>query len=36
MENGKQQTGNRKLVNSPVFHFRFSVSCFSFSSMGSS
>jgi hypothetical protein len=32
MENWKQETGNWKLINWPVFHFPFSVSCFSFSS----
>jgi hypothetical protein len=30
MENRKQETGNWKLINWPVFHFRFSVSCSSF------
>jgi putative MFS transporter len=30
MENRKPETGNWKLINWPVFHFRFSVSCFSF------
>ena len=28
MENRKQETPNWKLVNWPVLHFRFSVSCF--------
>jgi hypothetical protein len=32
MENRKQETGNGKLINWPVFHLRFSVSCFSFPS----
>src|SRR5437867_10393296 len=32
MKNRKQETGNGKLVNYPGFHFRFPVSCFSFSS----
>ncbi len=30
MENTKQETGNWKLANVPVFHFRFSVSGFPF------
>ena len=30
MENRKPETGNRKLVNLPVFHLRFPVSCFPF------
>jgi hypothetical protein len=29
MENRKQETGNGKLIDWPVFHFRFSVSRFS-------
>jgi membrane-bound lytic murein transglycosylase A len=31
MEDRKPETGTRKLVNLPVLHFRFSVSCFAFS-----
>ncbi len=30
MENRKQETGNWKLVNVPVFHLRFSVFYFPF------
>jgi len=30
MENWRQETADWELVNLPVFHFRFSVSCFSF------